>query len=146
MRWPSFAHFVDSNLRGKFISCCSTSFRVACSSEFVRSDHLLSWIGSHVLLPTAHGNNSNNSSGGGSSSGSGGSSSGGGTGASGTSGTVASTATCAPALELSAELRRWELDFSQMEMQRACGRGSYGRVSLKCMARQLLVPVLHAKP
>ena len=124
------------NVHGRFVShrpTC-TSFPIACSSDFVRSDQLLSYISSHVLLPTANGNSS---SGGGGSGGSGGGGSGdgsGGSSGSSGSGTVAPNAASAPALELSPELRRWELGFSQLEMQRACGRGSYGRVSLRGLA------------
>lgn len=126
MRRPRLACLHDSNqqhhLPGKLNSCCPTFLvSLVCSSEFVRSDHLLSWISSHVLLPTAHGNSSGSSGGGG------------GSGTSSGSSTVTSSATSAPALELSPELRRWELEFSQLEMQRACGRGSYGRVSLERM-------------
>lgn len=83
------------------------------SSEFVRSDQLLSWISTHVL-PETYGHTR------------GGTSSSGATSGTGATGSSASTA---PVLELSPELRRWELDFSQLQMQRACGRGSYGRVS-----------------
>lgn len=83
------------------------------SSEFVRSDQLLSWISTN-LLPETYGHTRV------------GTGSSGGTSGSGTTG---SSATSAPVLELSPELRRWELDFGQLQMQRACGRGSYGRVS-----------------